>query len=170
LSTPAVEEQPQQAKYAQKKRITNTADLIRRGAALLQEPCPRCGGLQVRYRGKVYCINEDDIDSIINPPALPLQTTETGSAEKKAGREREPPPIVQAVVAGPAPTRGEASNDASNSEGDSEKASLRRLLREKLAGVSKELEASHDVDQQAKLLELVSKYLETLEKLEKVQP
>lgn len=30
-------------------------ELIRRGATLLKEPCPKCGGLMVRYRGKNVC-------------------------------------------------------------------------------------------------------------------
>ncbi len=41
-----------------------TTGLIRRGATLLKEPCPKCGNLQVRYRNRVYCVNEDDLSEI----------------------------------------------------------------------------------------------------------
>jgi uncharacterized Zn finger protein (UPF0148 family) len=161
MSAPAVEQQREKEKeaqkereqsgFVQKRRITNTADLMRRGATLLQEPCPSCGGLQVRFRGRVYCINEDDIDGILNsPPAAPPRGR-NGALEQA---------IVQPVVEAPAKA-GEPKPAV-----DSEKAALRRLLRDKLAAVSKELEASQDVDQQAKLLELVSKYLETLSKVD----
>ena len=31
---------------------------------MLADPCPRDGGIQVRYRGKVYCATHDDLSSI----------------------------------------------------------------------------------------------------------
>lgn len=40
------------------------ADLVSRGATMLAEPCPLDGGIQVRYRGKVYCTTHDDLSSI----------------------------------------------------------------------------------------------------------
>ncbi len=30
-------------------------ELMRRGATLLKEPCPKCGGLMVKYKGKNIC-------------------------------------------------------------------------------------------------------------------
>lgn len=37
---------------------------MRRGATLLKEPCPRCGGIQVRFRERIYCVTEDDLSGI----------------------------------------------------------------------------------------------------------
>src|ERR1017187_10129518 len=34
---------------------------MRRGAVMLTEPCPVCNGVQLRFRGKVYCSNHDDL-------------------------------------------------------------------------------------------------------------
>lgn len=132
----------------EKRKVATTADLMRRGATLLNEACPRCGGVQIRYQGKVYCINEDDISGILSSPA-PKQVPS--------------PPIVQPISSQPAPlvARSRPSESAPGSERDA----LKTLLEEKLSKVSKELESSQDFDQQAKLLELISKYLETLEKL-----
>lgn len=110
-----------------KKRVISGADLLRRGATLLREPCPRCGGLQLRYMGKSYCINEDDIDSVLNPPV-------------------EAPPKEAA---------------------SSNMPTLKKLVQEKLDSVSKQLESTTDVDEQSRLLDLISKYVETLEKLKK---
>jgi len=28
---------------------------------MLKEPCPTCNGVQLRYKGKVYCSNHDDL-------------------------------------------------------------------------------------------------------------
>ncbi len=40
------------------------AELVSKGGAMLAEPCPLDGGIQVRYRGKVYCTVHDDLTSI----------------------------------------------------------------------------------------------------------
>ena len=40
------------------------AELVSKGATMLADPCPRDGGIQVRYRGKVYCTTHDDLSSI----------------------------------------------------------------------------------------------------------
>jgi formylmethanofuran dehydrogenase subunit E len=45
--------------------------------------------------------------------------------------------------------------------------SVRKLLEEKLSTVSKQLDNTTDVDEQSRLLDLISKYVETLEKLKK---
>jgi len=38
--------------------------LMQRGATLLSESCPKCGGLQVSYKGKVICPKDDNITNI----------------------------------------------------------------------------------------------------------
>lgn len=49
---------------AKKGKISDATELIRRGATLLKESCPKCGGLQVRYKNRNLCINCDDLSSI----------------------------------------------------------------------------------------------------------
>jgi UPF0148 protein len=107
-----------------------SADLLLKGGTLLQEACPRCGGVQIRYQGKVYCLAEDNIEDITKSSAVP--------AQKEA----------------PAKTSESSST-------------LRKMLEEKLATVTKQLDATTDIQEQTKLLDLISKYIETLQKLEK---
>jgi UPF0148 protein len=38
---------------------------MRRGAVMLKEPCPVCNGVQLRYKGKVYCTNHDDLSAAL---------------------------------------------------------------------------------------------------------
>ncbi len=126
---------------AGRQRIISSADLLRRGATLLQEACPRCGGLQIRYQNRIYCLNEDDLSSLLlssSPPG--------GAAPPQRQQQQLPEPHGQ--VASP--------------EGG-----LRKILEEKLAEVSKQLASSQDPDEQAKLLELISKYVDTLDKLKR---
>ncbi len=44
---------------------------------------------------------------------------------------------------------------------------LRKLMEEKLSELSKQLDTTKDVNEQARLLDLISKYLETLEKVKR---
>ncbi len=114
----------------------------------MKEACPRCGAVQIRYQGKVYCTNEDDISYILSP----------------AAPKREPPsPAVKPGASQPVPST--AASKLSEIGAESERDALKALLEEKLAKVTKELDSSQDLDQQAKLLDLISKYLETLQKL-----
>jgi UPF0148 protein len=42
-----------------------SVELVRKGATLLAEPCKQCGGVQVRFHGKVYCTNHEDLTSLL---------------------------------------------------------------------------------------------------------
>jgi UPF0148 protein len=42
-----------------------TVELMRRGAVMLKEPCPVCNGVQLRYRGRIYCTNHDDLSAAL---------------------------------------------------------------------------------------------------------
>ena len=32
----------------------------------MKEPCPVCGGVQIRYHGKVVCMNHDDLSGVLS--------------------------------------------------------------------------------------------------------
>ena len=43
-----------------------TVELMRRGAVMLKEPCPLDNGVQMRYKGKVYCTTHDDLETALS--------------------------------------------------------------------------------------------------------
>jgi UPF0148 protein len=53
---------------AAKTRIT--VELMRKGAVMIREPCPVCNGVQLRYKGKVYCTNHDDLSGALQAKEL----------------------------------------------------------------------------------------------------
>jgi UPF0148 protein len=55
-----------------KERMRLAAELVSRGATMLADPCPKDGGIQVRYRGKVYCTTHDDISGVTMATAVSL--------------------------------------------------------------------------------------------------
>jgi len=42
-------------------KTKTTVELMRKGAVMIKEPCSVCNGVQLRYKGKVYCTNHDDL-------------------------------------------------------------------------------------------------------------
>jgi UPF0148 protein len=48
----------------EKNRVKLAAELVSKGATMLGEPCPKCGGIQVRYHGKVYCTFHEDLSAV----------------------------------------------------------------------------------------------------------
>jgi len=59
---------------ASRDRMKLAADLVSRGATMLAEPCPDDGGIQVRYRGKVYCTSHDDLSAITKARSVSYDT------------------------------------------------------------------------------------------------
>ena len=59
---------------ASRDRMKLAAELVSKGATMLAEPCPKDGGIQVRYRGKVYCTSHDDLSSIATSAAVSYDT------------------------------------------------------------------------------------------------
>ena len=42
-------------------KTKTTVELMRKGAVMMKEPCQVCNGVQLRYKGRVYCTNHDDL-------------------------------------------------------------------------------------------------------------
>jgi UPF0148 protein len=51
-------------------KTKTTVELMRRGAVMMKEPCSVCNGVQLRYKGKVYCTNHDDLAVAIQAKEL----------------------------------------------------------------------------------------------------
>ncbi len=127
----------------QKERMALTAEMMRLGATLLREACPKCGGVQIKFQGRIFCTSEDDLEAALSPEEVQEPQGRTGSKQETAK-------TVESKV-----------------EPSQENVAIRVLLEQKLAAVSKQLETSTDVEEQTKLLDLISKYVETIEKLKK---
>src|SRR5580658_8405953 len=49
-----------------REKMQLTVELMRRGAVMLKEPCPIDNGVQVRYKGKIYCTAHDDLEAALS--------------------------------------------------------------------------------------------------------
>lgn len=85
---------------APRDRMKVAAELVSRGATMLAEPCPKDGGIQVRYRGKVYCATHDDLSTITTSSPMSFDTvtaqmrdvllTKLSEATAALGAEKDP--------------------------------------------------------------------------------
>ncbi len=55
---------------AGKDGLKQAAELVRKGATVISEPCQQCGGIQVRYHGKVYCTGHEDLSSALKTEGI----------------------------------------------------------------------------------------------------
>jgi UPF0148 protein len=49
-----------------REKMQLTVELMRRGAVMMKEPCPIDNGVQMRYKGKVYCTTHDDLEAALS--------------------------------------------------------------------------------------------------------
>ncbi len=63
---------------ASKEKMRLTVELVRRGATVLREACPTCGGVQVRYHGKVLCTNHDDLSGVLSTEEITYDSVVSG--------------------------------------------------------------------------------------------
>ena len=49
-------------------KLKDAASLLLKGATLLNDPCPACRGVQVRFQNKNICINHCDLQEVAEAP------------------------------------------------------------------------------------------------------
>ncbi len=69
--------------------MVDALEIMRRGASLLSESCPRCGGLQVKFRGRTLCIAEDDISDTAKTEVIGIEDTLSGLRDLSIKKIRE---------------------------------------------------------------------------------
>lgn len=47
-------------------KMKTTVELVRRGASILAEPCPTCGGVQIKYHGRTFCTSHADLSPLLS--------------------------------------------------------------------------------------------------------
>lgn len=62
-----------------KERLVSAAEMLRKGGTLVSETCGNCKGVQVRYEGKIICVN------------CGREVVEAKTAEAKTEQQAAPP-------------------------------------------------------------------------------
>ena len=69
--------------------MVDALEIMRKGASLLSESCPRCGGLQVKFRGRTLCITEDDISDTVRTKVIGIEDALSGLRDLSIKKIRE---------------------------------------------------------------------------------
>jgi UPF0148 protein len=72
-----------------KDKMKLTVELVKRGATIMGEPCPTCGGIQARYHGKVYCTQHEDIGAVLSTEEVSMETVTAGTREVVLAKLKE---------------------------------------------------------------------------------
>jgi uncharacterized Zn finger protein (UPF0148 family) len=121
-------------------RIRSAASLLVKGGTLTNEPCPKCGGVQVRLADKTTCINCGN-------------EVKAGAAAAAAAAAIAQPPKAEEKAA-PAPQAPSSPNLSSAAS----------LIEEKIALLAAEIRSESDISLQKQKAELLESYLRILEK------
>ena len=80
---------------ASKEKMQLTVELVRRGATLLKEPCAVCGGVQVRYHGKVICTNHDDLSGVLTTEEVTYEAVTSSLRTLLLSKAREAADLLE---------------------------------------------------------------------------
>jgi uncharacterized Zn finger protein (UPF0148 family) len=64
-----------------KEKMRLTAEIIRKGGTILSEPCKVCGGIQVRFRDRVFCMAHEDVEKVLEEAELTVEKIKSGLKE-----------------------------------------------------------------------------------------
>lgn len=64
-----------------KEKMKLTAEIVRKGGAILSEPCNVCGGIQVKFKERVFCVVHEDVKKILEEPELTLENVSANLKE-----------------------------------------------------------------------------------------
>jgi uncharacterized Zn finger protein (UPF0148 family) len=120
-------------------RIRSAASLLVKGGTLTNEPCPKCGGVQVRLADKTTCINCGN--------------------EVKAGAV-----AAAAIIAQPPKAEEKAAPAPQAPLSPNLLSSAASLIEEKIALLAAEIRSESDISLQKQKAELLESYLRILEK------
>jgi UPF0148 protein len=69
-------------------KLKDAASLLLRGATLLNDPCPSCSGVQVRFQNKNICINCCDLQDVAAPQkeSIPTNDDEIMNTDKELAK------------------------------------------------------------------------------------
>ncbi len=70
-------------------------ELVRKGAVMLAEPCQQCGGIQLRYHGKVYCANHDDLTPLLKQEPISYDSVVAGVRELLLSKLKESAALLE---------------------------------------------------------------------------
>jgi uncharacterized Zn finger protein (UPF0148 family) len=129
--------------------IKSAADLLLKGGTLLSNSCENCGGVQVRFKENILCINCGRKIKELNVTQIEEEK------KKKSTSNNDDSSLSQAMEV----------KSTSDNNSEIKLASYKRVIHKKITLLIASLENDSDILLQNIILDLISKYLDVLDKL-----
>ncbi|HJT83202.1 MAG TPA: autoantigen p27 domain-containing protein [Nitrososphaeraceae archaeon] len=151
--------------------IKNAADLLLKGGTLLSSSCDNCGGVQIKFKENIVCVNCGRKVKEINSTQI---EEEKIKKEKKNTNNNNQSDLSNKnnvlVQSKPEYKDAKISNDIEESgeKRNIELLNLKRIIDKKITSLITDLEKDHDILIQNNKLDLISKYLDVLYKIKMI--
>ena len=135
--------------------IKSAADLLLKGGTLLSNSCAKCGGVQVRYKEETVCVScGRKIKESINKDGMTQQIEEEEEDQQEQNSIQDSDLSNKTEYKGPTVFDSRITNTIST-----------KIITDKINFLITTLENENDILIQNTKLDLISKYLEILDKL-----
>lgn len=144
-------------KSADDSNIKSAADLILKGGTLLSNSCENCGGVQVRFKENIVCVSCGRKVQEINVKQIEEEQQQQQQKKKNTSSNNSDSGVSKEMI-----------KVQSNSDDDDDDGRLRtyeKVISKKISLLITSLENDSDILIQNMKLDLVSKYLDVLDKL-----
>jgi uncharacterized Zn finger protein (UPF0148 family) len=159
-------------------KLKEAASLLTKGGTLINEPCRRCHGVQVKFKDKIICINCGNEENTIDGRVLKPHQQEEKHEEKQRrqeGEQQEQQPRNRQLTQSNINTNYTNSNVLrsfrSNQEfaGEGHLNFAKILIEEKIYSLMEQIKYEEEVDILKQKVELVGKFLELLQKIKNME-
>lgn len=145
-------------KSAEDGNIKSAADLLLKGGTLLSNSCENCGGVQVRFKENIVCVScgrkvKEISVTQMEEEEQKKKSTSNNNSDSGLSKEMK----VQ--------SNSDASSSSSGGGGDGRLRTYEKVISKKITLLFASLENDSDILIQNTKLDLISKYLDVLDKL-----
>ena len=147
-------------KSAEDGNIKSAADLLLKGGTLLSNSCENCGGVQVRFKENIVCVSCGRKVKEISVTQMEEEQKKKNSSNNNNNNNSDSGLSKEIIV---------QSNSDANSDGggggDGRLRTYEKVISKKITLLFTSLENESDILIQNTKLDLISKYLDVLDKL-----
>ena len=145
-------------KSAEDGNIKSAADLLLKGGTLLSNSCENCGGVQVRFKENIVCVS-------CGRKVKEISVTQMEEDQKKKNSINNNNSDSGLSEEMKVQSNSDANSDGDGGGGDGRLRTYEKVISKKITLLFTSLENDSDILIQNTKLDLISKYLDVLDKL-----
>lgn len=145
-------------KSAEDGNIKSAADLLLKGGTLLSNSCENCGGVQVRFKENIVCVS-------CGRKVKEISVTQMEEEQKKKNSSNNNNSDSGLSKEMKVQSNSDANSDGDGGGGDGRLRTYEKVISKKITLLFTSLENDSDILIQNTKLDLISKYLDVLDKL-----